>query len=43
MEILKEIQIEENHGISSWKDKLENAVRACNEEKYYELINISNG
>jgi signal transduction histidine kinase len=38
--ILDEINISKNEPMRIWKRQIENALRACNEEKYDELVNI---
>ena len=38
IEIIDRINIEENSNVENWKRILENAVRACNENKYNHLI-----
>ncbi|RPH31383.1 MAG: hypothetical protein EHM93_13940 [Bacteroidales bacterium] len=42
VEILKTIDTQENPRLALWKQQLENAIRACNEERYSELINLKN-
>ena len=38
-EIIQEIEIR-NHAIETWKEELENALKACNEDKFRRLTNI---
>jgi len=40
--ILNKIESNENSAIQYWKTDLENAVRACNEEKYNEVLKLKN-
>jgi ligand-binding sensor domain-containing protein/signal transduction histidine kinase len=39
-EVLDEMQIAETRNLLLWKRQIENALRACNEEKYDELLNL---
>ncbi len=41
--ILDSIEIAENENISLWKKQMENALRACNEEKYDTLVGLGVG
>ena len=40
MEILESIDTKESSNIIKWKQQLENAIRACNEEEYYKIIKL---
>lgn len=39
--ILEKINTNHSENLNQWKNLLENAVKACNEEKYAELLNLS--
>jgi len=38
--IIDAIKVFENEQLANWKNQLENAVKACNEERYNKLVNI---
>ena len=40
--ILNEIETNDNKQIEQWKTNIENAVRACNETKYNDLLKQKN-